>query len=182
MQNSKKDLMTLKEVALYLRVTEKTIHRLLDKNAIPASKVGKLWRFDREVLNDWLKDNAVSAKNRILVIDDEKNIGKLIEMTLGKNGHEVIIADSALQGLEIVKNEDLDLVFLDLKMPDIDGAELFKKIRQAKPEIQVIIVTGYPESELMMKALKYGPFGVMQKPFSGPDIIQVVSCFLRIPQ
>ena len=182
MQSTKKDLMTLKEVALYLRVTEKTIHRLLDKNAIPASKVGKLWRFDREVLNDWLKENAVAAKNRILVIDDEKNIGKLIEMNLGKLGHEVLIADSAVHGLEIVKSQDLDLVFLDLRMPEIDGAELFKQIRQAKPEIQVIIVTGYPESELMMSALKYGPFGVMRKPFSGSDIIQVVNCFLRIHQ
>jgi excisionase family DNA binding protein len=182
MQNNNKDLMTLKEVALYLRVTEKTIHRLLDKNAIPASKVGKLWRFDKEVINDWLKNNEVAVKNRILVIDDEKTIGKLIEMTLEKLGHEVLIAESGIHGLEIVKNQDLDLVFLDLRMPDIDGAEVFKQIKQLKPEMQVIIVTGYPESELMMKALKYGPFGVMNKPFSGPDLIQVVNCFLRIPK
>lgn len=180
MQNNENNLMTLKEVALYLRVTEKTIHRLLDKNAIPATKVGKLWRFDREALNGWLKDNTVTIKNRILVIDDEEAIGKLIDMTLSKLGHDVLIAESAVHGLSVAQNEDLDLVFLDLKMPGMDGVELFRQIRREKPEMQVIIVTGYPESELMMKALQYGPFGVMHKPFSGADIIRVVNCFLRI--
>ncbi|MDD4923327.1 MAG: response regulator [Dehalococcoidales bacterium] len=180
MQNNEKNLMTLKEVALYLRVTEKTIHRLLDKNAIPATRVGKLWRFDREELNDWLKENGITVKKRILVIDDEKTIGKLIDMTLSNLGHDVLIAESAVHGLAIAKSQNLDLVFLDLKMPGIDGAELFRQIKQAKPEMQVIIITGYPESELMMKALQYGPFGVMHKPFSGADIVQVVNCFLRI--
>jgi excisionase family DNA binding protein len=180
MQSNFKNLMTLKEVALYLRVTEKTIHRLLDKNSIPATKVGKLWRFDRDALSNWLKENEVTAKKRILVIDDEKSIGKLFQMSLAKFGHDVFVADSAASGLTTAQNEDFDLIFLDLKMPEIDGAELFKQIRQLKPEMQVIIITGYPESELMMKALQYGPFGIMHKPFSNTDIMQVVNCFLKV--
>ncbi|MFZ7101906.1 MAG: response regulator [Peptococcaceae bacterium] len=180
MNTDVENLMTLKEVALYLRVTEKTIHRLLDKNAIPATKVGKLWRFDREALNKWLKENEVTAKKRVLIVDDEKAIGKLFKMTLGKLGHEVFVADSAVHGLTVAKNEDFDLVFLDLKMPEMDGAELFKQIKQLKPDMQVIIITGYPECDLMMKALQCGPFGVMHKPFSGADIIQVVKCFLKV--
>jgi excisionase family DNA binding protein len=178
--DTKSGLMTLKEVAGYLRVTEKTIHRLLEKNAIPATKVGRLWRFNRDILDGWLKDNAVSIKKRILVIDDEKNIGRLIEITLGRLGHEVIIAESAVHGLSIAQNQDLDLVFLDLKMPEMDGVEVFRQIKAVKPGTQVIIITGYPESELMMKALSYGPFGIMHKPFSGSDLVQVVNCFLRI--
>jgi excisionase family DNA binding protein len=180
MKTNAENLMTLKEVALYLRVTEKTIHRLLDKNAIPATKVGKLWRFDRDALNKWLKENEVTAKKRVLVVDDENAIGKLFKMTLSNIGHDVFIADSAVHGLSVAQNEDFDLVFLDLKMPEMNGAELFKQIRQSKPDMQVIIITGYPESELLMKALEYGPFGVMHKPFSGADIIQVVNCFLKV--
>jgi DNA-binding NarL/FixJ family response regulator len=71
-------------------------------------------------------------------------------------------------------------VFLDLKMPEMDGVEVFRQIKSVKPGTQVIIITGYPESELMMKALSYGPFGIMHKPFSGSDLVQVVNCFLRI--
>ena len=173
-------LMTLKEVAAYLRVTEKTIHRLLEKNAIPAVKVGRLWRFDNNALNKWLNENAVYIKNQILVIDDEKSVRLLIKATLEKSGHNVVTTGSGTDGLDLIKKQDFNLVFLDLKMPDIDGAEIFKQIKTIKPEMQVIVITGYPESDLMMKALAYGPFGVMQKPFSGTDIIQVLNCFLRI--
>ncbi len=174
------ELMTLEEVADYLRVTKKTIYRLLRQGKIPATKVGQQWRFDRVAIDDWLQRKSVGAKANILVIDDEEVVRLLFKETLEELGHRVITVEAAAEGLELVKQQDFDLVFLDLKMPGMDGAELFRRIRTVKPKLPVTIITGYPDSGMMKRALAQGPFGVMNKPFSEQDIITAVHNFLGI--
>ena len=172
-------LMTLEEVANYLRVTTKTIYRLLDKRAIPARKVGRQWRFDKASIDIWLRQRSAEKAANILVIDDDETICSLFKDTLEGSGHTVTTVNESSEGLELVKNQDYDLVFLDLKMPGMDGAELFRQIRLAKPELPVTIITGYPDSDLMMNALTHGPLGVMSKPFRGSDILAAVDNYLR---
>ena len=174
------ELMTLEEVAQYLRVTEKTIYRLLDKRGVPAARVGHQWRFDKAVIDTWLRQSSTEAEARILVIDDDETICSLFKDTLEDAGYKVTAVTDSYEGLELVKNEDYDLVFLDLKMPGLDGAELLGQIRAVKPEMPVTVVTGYPESDLMMKALNYGPLGVMKKPFKGSDVLTTVRNYLRL--
>jgi excisionase family DNA binding protein len=170
--------MTLEELAGYLRVTNKTIYRLLEKRKIPAMKVGRLWRFNKSSIDLWLEQNSVKTMAMILVIDDDAAICSLFKDTLSEIGHIVTTVNESSRGLELVKEHDYSLVFLDLKMPEIDGAEVFKQIRQIKPELPVTIITGYPEGDLMMKALSHGPLGVMSKPFSSSDIITAVNNYL----
>ena len=172
--------MTLEEVAQYLRVTEKTIYRLLDKRGVPAARVGHQWRFDKAVIDTWLRQSSTEAEARILVIDDDETICSLFKDTLEDAGYKVTAVTNSYEGLELVKNEDYDLVFLDLKMPGLDGAELLGQIRAVKPEMPVTVVTGYPESDLMMKALNYGPLGVMKKPFKASDVLTTVRNYLRL--
>jgi excisionase family DNA binding protein len=173
-------LMTVGEVADYLRVTEKTIYRLLERRGIPATKVGRQWRFNITSIDKWLRQNSVKAKASILVVDDEEVVRSLFKGTLEELGHEVITTETADEGLEVAKQQDLDLVFLDLKMPGVDGAELFRQIKAIKPRLPVTIITGYPDSDMMARALAQGPFGVMNKPFGESDIITAVHNFLRI--
>ena len=92
----------------------------------------------------------------------------------------MITAETASKGLALVNQQNFDLAFLDLKMPGMDGAELFRQIKAVKPKLPVTIITGYPDSDLMARALAQGPFGVMNKPFGESDIIDVVNSFLRI--
>jgi len=173
-------LMTVSEVADYLRVTKKTVYRLLLQGKIPATKVGNQWRFAQSAIDKWLQKNSIKGKANILVVDDEEVVRLLFKTILGEVGHHVITAGTAAKGLEAVKEEDFDLVFLDLKMPGMDGAELFRQIKQLKPKLPVIIITGYPDSEIMARALAHGPFGVMNKPFGEADIVNAVSSFLRV--
>ncbi len=174
------ELMTVKEIASYLRVTEKTIYRLLKRDGITASKVGHLWRFDKAAIDEWLHQNPVKAKVSILVVDDEETIRSLFKETLEELGHTVTTVETSSEGLELVKQRDFALVFLDLKMPGMDGAELFRQIKTVKPKLPVTIITGYPDSEMMARALAQGPFGVMNKPFGEQDIIAAVNAFLHI--
>jgi len=176
------ELMNLEEVATYLRVTKKTIYRLLKRDSIPATKVRHQWRFEEARINEWLHRNSVEAKANILVIDDEEMIRLLFKETLGDSGHRVITAETGSQGLELVKKQNFDLVFLDLKMPGMNGTELFRQIKTIKPKLPVTIITGHPDSALMERALAQDPFGVMNKPFGEADIVTAVANFLRITQ
>jgi len=174
------ELMTVSEVADYLRVTEKTIYRLLKQGKIPAIKVGRQWRFEKAKIDEWLHQNSVGTRANILVVDDEQMIRLLFKETLEELGHSVITAETGTEGLELVKQRDFDLVFLDLKMPGMDGATLFHEIKAIKPALPVTIITGYPESDMMARALSHGPFGVMNKPFDESDIVASVANFLVI--
>jgi len=176
------ELMTVQEVAEYLRVTGKTIYRLLGRGNISATKVGRQWRFDKASIDEWLSRSSVGAKATILVVDDEEIIRALFKEILEELGHTVIVAETGSEGLELVKQQDFDMVFLDLKMPGMDGAELFRQIKAIKPGLPVTIITGYPGSEIMARALAHGPFGVMNKPFGEQDIVAAVTNFLGITQ
>ena len=176
------EFMTVEEVAHLLRVTKKTIYRLLERGDIPAVKVGRSWRFKKAAMNEWL--SSLSAKSvlktaDILIIDDDETICSLFQDTLEGAGHTVTTASESSRGLELVKERDYDLIFLDLKMPEVDGAELFRQIRLTKHDLPVTIITGYPNSDLMNRALAHGPFSVMNKPFSESNILNIVNSYLR---
>lgn len=173
------ELMTLDEVANYLLVTKKTIYRLLKKGAIPATRVGHQWRFDKGSIDAWLHHTSLKIKASVLVIDDEEVVRALFRDTIEELGHRVSLAENSAEGLKLAKEQDFDLVFLDLKMPGMDGAELFRQIRRIKPGLPVAIITGYPDSDMMARALSQSPFGVMKKPFGESDIIAAVNVFLR---
>lgn len=173
------ELMTLQELADYLRVNKKTIYRLLKRDRVPATKVGRQWRFDKAAINEWLRQSSEGAKKRILVVDDDEVIRVLFEKTLEELGHRVTTAESSSSGFKFVERFDFDLVFLDLKMSGMDGAELLRRIRGIKPGLPVIIITGYPDSEMMSRALAQGPFGIMNKPFAESDIVIAINSFLQ---
>ncbi len=176
------ELMTLPELAQYLRFTRKTIYGLLKQGKIPAIKIGRKWRFDKDVIDSWLHHKMKEAKAHILVIDDDRIVRSLFQATLEGQGHSVVTVGTGAEGLQYIKQRDFDLVFLDLKLPDIDGAEVFREIKNVRPTLLVTIITGYPASEMMERAMKEGPLGVMNKPFSGSDIIAAVGSFLHFTQ
>ena len=173
------ELMTLPELAQYLRFTRKTVYRLLKEGSIPAIRIGRKWRFEKDSIDEWLHTNAKVARSRFLVIDDEDIIGSLFKATLEEEGHEVVTASTGAEGIQYVKERDFDLVFLDLKLPDMEGTEVFRKIRNLRPTLLVTIITGHPGSEIMERALREGPLGIMNKPFSDSDIIAAVNSFLH---
>jgi excisionase family DNA binding protein len=177
--------MTVQDLAEYLKVTVKTIYRLLERGSVPATRVGHLWRFERNAIDTWLRESTRKATAHILVIDDDATVGSLFKEALAGTGHIIEDVHDSIRGLEIVKRGNYDIVFLDLVMPGINGAAVFKQIKLAKPELPVVIITGYPDSEFMMSALASGPFGIMKKPFTGSDIIAAVNNYLRfgmVPQ
>jgi excisionase family DNA binding protein len=173
------DLLTTKQVAKYLRLNPVTVRRKVARGEIPAVKMGRQIRFNRAQIDAWLVQNNTGMRAQILVIDDEPVIGQLFKDSLNNNGYQVTTTLSSLEALELVGNRHFDLIFLDLLMPVINGAELFRRIRQMDNHIPVAIITGYPDSDLMGRAMEYGPFTIMKKPFNSDDILNTVRTFAK---
>jgi len=172
------ELLTTKEIAKYLKLRQETVLRKVRKGEIPAIKLGGRFRFDKEQIDEWLRHKSTSKK-RILVIDDDETIRQLFKHTLEANNYHVMTAKDGRTALELVQSWNFDLIFTDLKMPGMNGAETFRRIRQINDSVPVVIITGYPMSELMEQALEQGPFGVMKKPFDALDIHRSADSFLR---
>ena len=102
--------------------------------------------------------------NKILIVDDEEIIVKLLSMSLRSDGYETVTANSGEQGLEVFKAESPDIVVTDIKMPGMDGLELLKKIKEIDSEKEVIIVTGHGDIDSTIKALQYGASDFINKP------------------
>lgn len=80
---------------------------------------------------------------KILVVDDEKNILKLYQAELEDEGYTVVTANSGREAMDIFESENPDLVTLDILMPDIDGIQILRQMKEKKPEIPIIMLTAY---------------------------------------
>ena len=171
------ELLTPQELARYLKLNHTTVIRKANKGEIPAIKIGKQFRFDKDQIDKWLFQQTVGRPAYILVIDDEPIIGQLFRDSLEKNGYHVTTMVSSLEALEVVAKQHFDLIFLDLSMPELDGSELFRRIRNIDKQVPIAIITGYPDSDLLKKAKEHGPFVIMIKPFTDNEILQAVHTF-----
>lgn len=108
--------------------------------------------------------------SRVLIVDDEEIIRTSLKKTAAEEGYEVYLAETGNMALELVDRIDLDLVFLDLRLPDITGIDVLKRIKQIDEDILVIIITGYASVESAVNALKLGAYDYIKKPFKADSI------------
>lgn len=105
------------------------------------------------------------SKARILAVDDQRYFRELTEGLLGDAGYEVCTASSGEEALHILEREDFDVVMTDLVMPGIDGSELVRRIKERRPEQDVVMVTGVVDVKTAVDAMKQGAVDYILKPF-----------------
>ncbi|MBC8277742.1 MAG: response regulator [FCB group bacterium] len=108
----------------------------------------------------------------ILVIDDEPDIRDLVQLFLEEDGYEVITAPDGIQGIEAFTRSQPPVVITDIRMPAMEGTEVLSKIKSARPETEVIVITGHGEMKLAIEALQNDASDFIQKPF-GYDVLSV---------
>jgi excisionase family DNA binding protein len=159
------EMMGPRELSKLTNIKVRTITRLASEGKIPAVKVGRQWRFIRSDVEKWLK-GASKVHHRILVVDDDTELLTLVSVLLSAMGHDVVAAPGGKEAQRVLaRDERFSLIILDLQMPEVDGPGVLEWMASMKIEIPILIVTAYPESELMERALKYGHFTVLKKPF-----------------
>ncbi|MDA8104455.1 MAG: response regulator [Nitrospiraceae bacterium] len=114
-------------------------------------------------------------KKKVLVIDDEDIVRTSCSRTLAPAGFEVRLARNGVEGLKILEEGPFDLVLTDLKMPDMDGIEVLRRIKEGWPAVEVIIITGYQTVDTAVKSIKLGAFDYIEKPFTPDALITAVS-------
>jgi excisionase family DNA binding protein len=182
--------LTTEEVLDYLQVNLRTVYRLIKAGKIPAVRVGRQWRFRKSDIDAWLDsqrpraggraipapvpktaEDAKAIPPRVLVVDDEASIRDLLLKTLALADYEVDAAQDGRAALDRLRAGTYDLLITDLRMPGVDGLTVIREARRYRPDLPIIIITGYSTEEAAIEAIELGVAGYLTKPFRIPKVL-----------
>ena len=118
----------------------------------------------------------------ILVVDDEQGIRQVLQDVLGDEGHQVFAVEDGFQALEILEKEAVDLVILDVWLPNMGGIDVLKRVRGGWPDIEVVVISGHANINMAVQAVKIGAFDFLEKPLSLEKTITVVENALKLEE
>ncbi|HUL72534.1 MAG TPA: response regulator, partial [Vicinamibacterales bacterium] len=113
-------------------------------------------------------------KPRILVVDDEPAIRDTMRMILEYEGYDVLLAGSGQEGLTVAERETPDLVFLDIKMPGLDGLEVLSRLRGLYEALPVVIISAHGTTAAALEAGRLGAFRFIEKPLSKDYVLDAI--------
>jgi len=116
---------------------------------------------------------------RILIVDDDENIRKVLTMILEDEGYAVDQAETAKQAIEKTKKNFYNVALIDIRLPDMEGIELLTKIRDTVPRMRKIIITGYPTLQNAIEAVNRGADAYILKPFDVTKVLATIKEQLR---
>ena len=118
---------------------------------------------------------------RILVIDDDQAVRLTIQLVLERAGHEVTLAASGRQGVQLFGDDDFDLLIVDIFMPGMDGLETMRDIHRLRPAVPVVVISGYAfrtpvetVPDFLKMAEKLGAVRTLRKPFRPAELLSIV--------
>jgi CheY-like chemotaxis protein len=118
------------------------------------------------------------AKARILAVDDEAVVLDSFRRILVLEGYSIDTVQTGPEALNLVRRNDYDFVFTDLKMPDMDGVEVVKAVKHLRPDVDMVVITGYGTIETAVETMQHGACEYVQKPFSAEELGEFVNKLL----
>lgn len=123
------------------------------------------------------------GNGRVMIMDDEENVRKVLRLTLTKAGYDVVEAHHGGEGIEMVGADDnafmLDVIISDIRMPKINGLEAIAFFQQQYPSVPVIVVTGYPDQKMATDLLTRGVFDYLVKPVEKDKLLATVQAAME---
>jgi DNA-binding response OmpR family regulator len=141
--------------------------------------VNALGRSDMPVVGFWGSAAEAATAPKVLVVDDEPVVVNSIRKTLARRAYQVEEAFSGKEALSLIAKGSYDLVLLDMRLPDANGLELITDIRKRRPNLRVVIVTGYSSIDTAVEAIKRGASDYVAKPFTPNELYDVTSRTLK---
>src|SRR5512144_2530444 len=120
-----------------------------------------------------MRDNR-RVKHRVVIVDDEPRMATVVAMALARDGYECEPCASASAALEAIDARGADVVVTDLKMPDMDGIELLRRLRATRPTLPVILLTAHGSVPTAVAAMREGAFDYVTKPFDNDELRALV--------
>ena len=106
---------------------------------------------------------------KVLVVDDDRIVLRAVSEILQREGYQVLAIDDAVEALAVAKDPSIDVAVLDIKMPNLSGLDLLRAVKQARPEVEVIVMTAFATVETAVEAVKAGAYDYLTKPFENID-------------
>jgi excisionase family DNA binding protein len=160
------NLLTVKETAEYLRIPLPTVYYLVQRGQIPAIQIGGRWRIKKSSLDRDILHQDKQGQPTVLVVDDDPGLQELFRNFLKKVGFSRVVVGTAKDAVANLKKQKFDLMFLDLQLPDAPGDQVYRNAKQIDPDLNVIVITGYPDSEVLDRILQISPVTVLKKPLT----------------
>lgn len=120
--------------------------------------------------------------SHILVVDDELGIRQVMLEVLGDEGHRVAAVEDGFQAFEVLEREPVDLVVLDVWLPNMGGIDVLKRMKKDWPDIEVVVISGHANINMAVQAVKIGAFDFLEKPLSLEKTITVVENALKLKE
>jgi len=168
------NLLTVKETAKYLRIPLPTVYYLVQRGQLPAIQIGGRWRIKKNALDKDILKEEKSGQPTVLVVDDDESLQNLFKLFLKKIGFSRVVVGTVKEAISALEKQKFDLVFLDLKLPDGPADDVYDFVKRDQPDCPVIIITGYPDSEMLDRILAKGPITVLKKPLKTEQLQQTV--------
>ncbi len=118
-------------------------------------------------------------ETHILVMEDDASISAALDMILSEAGYDVDVAETGEAALELFEQKGFDLIIADLKLPGINGMEVIKQIKEKKPEMEVIVITGVGTQPIAEEAMTLGAHDFLPKPFTDDQIKTAINEALK---
>jgi excisionase family DNA binding protein len=181
--------LTTEEVQEYLQVNLRTVYRLIRSKSIPAVRVGRQWRFKKEDIDAWLGGRkggaaqpARQSRRRLLLVDDDEGTRILLTKML-EGQYDVRTAVDGPAALEALHRADAtyDLMISDLNMPGMDGIALIREVKRLRPELPIIIITGFSTEKSAIDAVNLRVAGYLTKPLRDTQVLEAAARALGAP-
>lgn len=169
--------MTVKETAEYLRIPLPTVYYLVQRGQLPAIQIGGRWRIKRASLDRDVLRKEEEGQPTVLVVDDDPALQDMFKLFLKKAGFSRVVVGTGKEARGALEKQKFDLVFLDLNLPDATGDEIYLEAKKKFPDLPIVIITGYPDSEMLDRILQTGPVTVLRKPLKIEQLDQTVRIF-----
>ena len=114
--------------------------------------------------------DKTTTQPHILIMEDDLNVAKGLKMILDEQGYNVELQGTGFGAMDAIGKYDYDLLMADLHLPDIDGMQVVKQVKESKPDTEVIVMTGYATSSLAVNAMKLGAHDFISKPFTEEQV------------
>jgi DNA-binding NtrC family response regulator len=122
----------------------------------------------------FIKNTAMETQAHILIADDNINLCKSMALILRRRGYAVVTAQDGEEAIQRVEEQPFDVIFMDIKMPLMNGVETYRRIKGIRPEAVVVMMTAYAVEDLVEEALQKGAYGIVYKPLDVERVVAII--------